>query len=232
MKSRLRAAAAEGCKSFFGFNRLVMVRGESLSEVLKNAEQAGLRISRETPARRHRRGLIPQPLECRHLGYRRGTETIYPLHTTRQLIASERLFKKFGADYQRIGWLLWAGEFPVRSNYWQEPLQSARDQLLKLIDLVADCSEAGTPIISDAAFEIIDAITKSRNKLCSMGTIRRRLHRDKLETALRVVFEVLIGVFRPAHQQPECDKVQATVVARMIGLVAAAKKRKQPLLIP
>ncbi|MGO9330535.1 MAG: hypothetical protein ACLQJ0_20795 [Steroidobacteraceae bacterium] len=196
---------------------------------MRTAEAAGLRISRATVARRHRLGLIQSPQ--RHFwGRGLGSESIYPWGTAAQLVASELLVKKFGTDYQRIGWLLWIEGFPVGPQYWREPLERACIAFNDAVKRFSDRSQGGEPLLSDMAMDAIEAVIKSRNKLSTTGLLRRTLHQAGFETLLRALTEVAIGTYIPSHLQLEPDTQQAFAMGRALGTRSAKNKRKHTAL--
>lgn len=203
-----------------------MISGETTAEILQSAELAGIRITAEVLARHHRRGLVPKP-QTRPLRSGRGTESVYPLGTANQLVALERLVKKFGCDYDLIGCLLWEEGYPVDERYWRGPIEKMNNVYCATKDRFTD--RDGGIYLADKAMAEIERIAKSRNKLAATGLIRRALHRELFVTLLRAVMEVAIGAFVPSGLRSEPDAEQEFAIGRMLGITPAKKKRKSML---
>lgn len=206
-----------------------MIFGERVPEMLQAAEAVGLRITADEVSDAHRRAFISKPTII-SLG-RYGSESVYPLGTTVQLIEYAKLKQKFGADYHRIGWELWLLGFPVGEQYWRRPLQNASDKLAEIAKLITDAGEIGEPpILSETGVTLLEAVSHKRSQSPAIGVFRRRLRRSDYETALRQIFDIIMGTFKRPSEGGEA-KHQAFVLARILGVMPAKKKRR-PALAP
>jgi hypothetical protein len=176
----------------------------------------------------HRRQLLPRPQRV-HLGCGRGTQSIYPYGTAAQLVALYRLIDRVGADYDRLGWMVWIEGFPVGDRYWRKPLEDASDTLTEVIRRFADFDDdAQHPVMSDEAIDAFEAAPSKRARSSIEGVIRRRLHHSGFQTVLRLIFEVVIGIFTPSYAQLDRDDGdnQKFILGRLLGIFAAKHKRQ------
>lgn len=205
-----------------------MLIGETTTEIVKRVAFAGLRIAPAAVARRHRRGLIPKP-QRRRLGRGRGTESIYPFGTAGQLVALELLIRKYGLNYDRIGWLLWRDGYAVDPQYWRGPLEEACSEYNRTVNRFSDRSEGSKPFLTEAAIEEMENVAKSKNRLNATGFLRRTLRGELFVTFLRTTMQVAMGAFVRSNVQIDHD--QDLALRRLLGIAPARKKRKPGLIV-
>ena len=152
------------------------IEGERRPDVLAHALAAGHVVSEDQLARWHRAGLIPRPRQ-RSLGRGNGTESLYPIGTSVQVIALCEL-KTNERRLDLIGFLLWWDGFDV-------------DPALVRRVIEASAAEFDLEIRSGG-------VASPRKKSSIDGFLRRSLGPERV-TAL------MTGVNSPAATAPQFD---------------------------
>lgn len=107
------------------------ITGERPSEILANASATGFSVSERQLKRWHFEGLIPKPAQSWPEGVS-GSETIYPIGTSNQVIALCEVSQKYHR-LKDIGWQLWWFGFSVDQKYWKSVLNDRAVWLDKYI---------------------------------------------------------------------------------------------------
>ena len=202
-----------------------MILGERGSEVLREADAAGLRITFNELSATHRRDLIPRPF-VRPLEHGAGTESIYPAGTSNQVIAYGRLKQKFATDYQRIGWELWRRGYSVAEEYWRLPFQHASKTHDYAVRAVIATTENQASGLSETAMAAIEDVSRRRSPTKLFGILRRSV-RSGSQTICRIAIQVAAGRFDaiPYFDSAE-EKNENFIMGRLLKLETAKKKRK------
>jgi hypothetical protein len=169
---------------------MVGEEGETREELLSLAKAHGYdNVTDHKLARWRRAGVLPRP-EQRSLGKGRGTQTIYPSGTGRQLL---RLCEIHFDDKEKrliyVGWRLWWEGFedaslvkPVRAM-----LTHAADKLNKELDYLRDLE---TGAVSDVKRqEVVEASAGARFDK-PVRRMRKRVGRDLRPTLMSIMLEV------------------------------------------
>ncbi len=167
---------------------------EPASVILSRARQAGFSVSDAQLARWHRDGLLPRP-STRSLGRGRGTQTIYPAGTGKQLFDLCRLHRK----HRHLGdvtWRLWFLGYPVSERLWHSKLQSWAAELDRSIAEIEQLAYPdGDDFLSDEALDAIESAASRRFASEQLLQARKRVGRKNFPTLLRLVIELATGRF-------------------------------------
>ncbi len=173
------------------------VEGETPEELGKEAAKLRCRL---TPFKLHRwqqAGLLPKPRQI-HLGYGRGTTTLYPVGTKSHLLALVNFLKQ----YRRIPvalWLLWWNGFPVPEDKIRELLRME----LRVLFQARKASRI-TNLKSEARFERAEKrVAKRRLPHPLLATMRRRSGKNDFPFLLALIREIGSGAFEAWHQEEE-----------------------------
>lgn len=168
---------------------------ESSREVLMAIRTAGFTLSPSQLARRHRVGLIVEPT-VRHLGYGRGTISLYPSGTAARLTRTLQVAGK-GDSFQDVAWRVWwqdGGEVtPLVRRRLQSEASRWEDELSRLANLL-EREEAGDDEAEQEMEQAYEAAAKERLPK-SLGRLRRIVGAENFATVFRVLAEVAAGRF-------------------------------------
>jgi hypothetical protein len=182
-------------------------------EVLAAVRAAGFTLTPAQLARRHRAGLIAEP-EVRHLGYGRGTISLYPPGTAERLIRILELGGR-GESFEDVGWRVWwrdGGELsPLVRRRLRDEAARWEGELSKLADLLEreEAGEEEAELEMDRTYE-----AAGRDRMpASLGRVRRNVGREDFATVFRVLADVASGRFREFR-----DEESELLVERALGI--------------
>ena len=212
-------------------------QAETAECLMAAVTQAGLSASAAQVARWHRAGLLLQPRQ-RSLGRGRGTQTVYPPGTIRQLTALIQLHRRH-RRLDDVGWHLWWHGFHVSEPFWRGSLRNAAgrfaDIRLKagqaLARLESDDDDVADKVLADMEAA---AATSSAPKF--VKHLRKRVGRDDFVSFLRILMTVVAGSIgnRPDATN-DCDNARdLRTVATATGLDRSQRRPPKgflPLLI-
>jgi hypothetical protein len=200
---------------------MVGERSETREELLGFAKAHGYdNVTDHKLARWRRAGLLPRPKQ-RSLGRGRGTQTIYPSGTGRQLL---RLCEIHFDDEEKrliyVGWRLWWEGFdddsllkPVRAF-----LSRAANRLKKELDYLRD---PDTGAVSDVKWnEVVEASSEARFDK-PVRRMRKRVGPDLMPTLMSIMLQVPLGLyetFQVGAVEGIEDDSDSRVVERAFGL--------------
>jgi hypothetical protein len=193
---------------------------ESGREVLATVRAAGFTLTPAQLARRHRAGLIAEP-EVRHLGYGRGTISLYPGGTAELLIRTLEVGGR-GESFEGVGWRVWwqdGGELsPLVRKRLRKEAARWEGELSGLADLL-EREEAGEDEAELEMDRTYEAAGRERVP-ASLGRVRRNVGRDDFASVFRVLADVATGRFREFR-----DEESELLVERALGIDRARADR-------
>ncbi len=140
--------------------------------------ESGLKVSKTQLARWHRAGLIPLPVGRRFLGRPRGSVTVYPPGTGRQLLELLRIHSK-ERRLPFVAWRLWWARYdvslPKRIRPFLDRVLSAWEKAASSARPTGSAKRLGTARLAETA------LRKARKRVGS------RRFPEFLETVLKVV---------------------------------------------
>ncbi len=170
---------------------------ETREDLISFARANGYKVE-DSLARWHRLGLLPQPTQ-RSKGKGRGTDSLYPAGTHRQLMALLRIHVDGGEKrLAHVAWRLWWEGYEI-------PMESVRRFLLKA---ARSLEETPVPRWSE---KLLTLAEKARIRE-PLGRIRRHTQGD-FPTLVRVVLVVARGTFTGFE-----DDEQRQIVDRSLGV--------------
>jgi hypothetical protein len=126
--------------------------------VLEAADAAGFEVTPQQLARWHRSGLLPRPVQ-RGQGRGRGTVTLYPGGTSRQLVALCRA-RSGTRDLVRVGFRMWWQGFDVDPGLVERVLRGTAVRLDERVRLHAEeTSSEGMANLAGVSF--VDVVERS-----------------------------------------------------------------------
>lgn len=165
---------------------------ESREDLLELVRGRGYPVTESQLARWHRAGLIPRP-EQRSLGRGRGTQTVYPPSTRKQLLRLCEIH--FGDGVKRlphVGWQLWWEDhgvsFDLIRSFLDRIAISVDKELKNLLDL-------GTKAISDEKWEELVEGSRTARLDKPVRGMRRRVGRDRMPTLMSIMIAVHTGLY-------------------------------------
>lgn len=217
---------------------------EAAADVLHAAMAAGFVVSPAQLARWHRIGLLSTPWQ-QPLGQGKGSRTLYPDGTTKQLLALCRLHEH-ERSLAAIGWGLWVQRFAVADEYWRpmfrgvalswdnERRRIARavypnnarkpsERALKLF--VEQAARVANPIFARMRKRVRTRQRSSKDKLVDRAISEDyRAHAtDDLEFLVRTIVDVFLGRFQkwPDPKNKYAQSVKGRIVDRAMGIQKA-----------
>lgn len=170
---------------------------EQILDTLRSAEQE---ISTQQLLDWSRQGLIPRAQQT-GLGRGQGSQTRFPIGTCKQVYALVQIRRFTGRNLDHAGWMLWIHGFEVADKYWKKPFADASNELFKVIQYATDkelLKDQNEISISEEAIITLEEIARGRNKSEFFGPIRRSIGRNNYVIFLRIIFEVILGIFDPS----------------------------------
>lgn len=201
--------------------------GEPNDWIVDQCCAAGRRIDKRRLSEWHRKGLIPEPKTV-SLGRGKGSDSIYPVGTLRQVRVCFDLMKYFKRNTEAVGWALWYAGFTVGDRFWRAPFEGAFRWLTLIHKWAADKSdpEDDLPSLSDEADCEIRKIAGLSRGPDPMGFSRRILKRDGVAELMSTAMSVAIGAYERSDDASENQL--ANSLGRLVGTLAADKKKARP----
>lgn len=171
-------------------------QGEPSASLIDAAKAAGYSLTENRLARWHRDGLLPRPI-VKHLGQGRGTVSLYPCGTTRQLIDLLALRQGRGSLLD-VGFRLWLAGYPVSDRYSFDYLRDVAvqyDRIIRRLKEARDRLLSDDDEIQDEAWADLAKISTKRIEIKFVRRIRKRVGRKRFVTFLRIVLDVATGEF-------------------------------------
>jgi len=202
---------------------------ETSIDIRTAAAKHGFDVAEAKLARWHREGLIPQPRQ-KPLGRGKGTVSLYPSGTTRQMLALCQIRARH-RSLDEVGWWLWWRGFPVGDQFGLPQLQAAARQWDQHI---AELRSAHAILNGDddeqreAAFDKLERTVDRRINKPFVASIRKRISKRDFVTALRFIIDIATGNFRPnAQSQHDPDEQHRDEVIHktILGLNPARRHR-------
>ncbi len=193
-------------------------RDESAESLIAVAGDHGHRVTPVMLKKWRARGLLPRPTtrglgrpSCRDDGQKRGSDAIYPLGTTAQLLRLLEIRAEGGRfDPERALWRLWWENFAIEPSYIWNQL----DGKLQPIEL---WSEKWRALTSDERIEWMMLPDRLPDPL---RTIRDRVGRRGLECVMDVLIRIAAGELTIWE-----DKEERSSVINGLGLDRAKRDR-------
>lgn len=177
-----------------------MTSYETTEQIVETLRSAGHEISTQQLLDWSRRELIPRAKPA-GLGRGKGSETRFPLGTCQQVYALLQIRLFTGRDLDHAGWILWIHGFEVADRYWKNPFIDASNELFKVTQFATDkelLKDQNEISISEEAIITLEEIANGRNRSYFFGSIRRSIGRNNYVIFLRIIFEVILGIFDPS----------------------------------
>ncbi|MDE2200871.1 MAG: hypothetical protein KGJ41_17815 [Rhodospirillales bacterium] len=212
-------------------------QAETAEYLMARVTEADLSASAAQVARWHRVGLLPQPRQ-QSLGRGRGTQTVYPPGTARQLIALIQLHRRY-RYLDDVGWRLWWHGFSVSEPHWLGHLRHAAS---RFDDIRAKARQA-LALLEDDDDQVADAVLANLETAAVDSSVpkfvkhlRKRVGRRNFASLLRFLMMVVDGSFgSPPDATDDPDKEQdLIIVARATGFGQSQRRPPKgylPLLI-
>ena len=197
--------------------------GESAAEILAVSKNAGVSLTVWMIRRWHRAGLLPKPVQKYRLGTG-GSETIYPIGTTNQLLALCKFIELFPRSLQLCGEALWWRGFPVGHKYWRDVLQNSA----AWYDLYAP--QFLQMMSADNSAEPLETLRTFRTEDKIFRQIRKRLGPKYFAVFLEFLGQIINGEFEGwatyVQDGSDSDKMAIDKAIRL-GRVRNARKLSQ-----
>lgn len=165
------------------------------------------------------KGLIPSPKRP-GLGRGRGSQTLYPSGTLRQVMACSNLFKQ-KLKAKDVGWELWVQGFSVHEKYWNPYFQIAGTMLINLKqELLGD---------DDGHLSFSDALEGELKNVIGHAKLPTWVNRMRQRIGVEASAGFLGFVFNVATENYPIQQISAedlSMVSRAFGFQSAAKKKK------
>ena len=177
---------------------------ERAVDILVRVRNAGFAVSERQLKRWHFEGLLPAPAQAWSSGVP-GSETIYPIGTSDQLLALCALRRSFRRS-TAVGWLLWWHGFRVNDRYWKLPLRklaASHDKIApSLIRLVTtdDAIES-----APRTFRLFQRLRMMRVGNALFRQLRKRVGQGYFDTVMARLLEILAGDFEGWSAGAEFD---------------------------
>jgi hypothetical protein len=191
--------------------------GETSEELLAFSKAHSYAVTATQLARWHREGLLPYP-EWRSLGKGRGTQTVYPPGSGKQLLALCAIHaQERRLDY--VAWHLWWADYDI-------PLKRIRVFLGRMMkqwdDYVRDLVDSETGELSEAAWKLVDNAAEGRLEK-PLSKARKRVGKKRFDTFMRLAFEAASGTFGGFSNEPEEDSKdeEGSILEQGLGLERA-----------
>jgi hypothetical protein len=206
--------------------------GETTEDLLGAARARGFDLTARQIAEWHRDriGLLPRPTP-RWRG-RKGSESVYPPGTVRQLLAL-CAFRREDRHVPHIAWRLWWAGYPVRGGHVRALLgEVAADWavLFRCLRQWAGEDGASSEGDEDLIGDVIDAGEQIRLVDHFLAQARRRVGRKQFPTVMGVMASVVAGAFEGyGHDREGSEEVRA-LVETALGLRpprTVGRRRKQ-----
>ncbi len=194
---------------------------ETAEDLMRAVKEAGLSVSSQQVARWHRTGLLPKPSQ-RSLGRGRGTQTVYPPGTTRQLVALIHLHKRH-RYLDDVGWRLWWHGFPVSERHWLGSLRHAASCFSDIRDKAGQALallESGDEDEADMVFADMETAVANSSAPKFVKHLRKRVGRKNFISFLCFLMKVVDGsIGDPPDATDDCDNARdLRIVAGATGL--------------
>ncbi len=170
-------------------------RGETREELLAPAKARGYDVTKHQLARWRHKGLLPSP-EQRALGRERGTRTICPLGTGRQLLRlCEIHFDGRERRLLYVGWKLWWEGFDDISLF--KPVRALLTRVAaKLDEELSALLDPDTDVPYEDKWEQMMKESREGRLDKPVSRMRRRVRRDRMPTLMSIMLEVPLGLYR------------------------------------
>jgi hypothetical protein len=172
---------------------------ETSGYLLAQARKAGFSVKDEKLRRWQRRGLLP-PVQRHGLGRGRGTESLYPAGSAKQLVALCAQVKKRRV-LRDAAWAIWWENYPVSEAWIRERLEQylILPEELRAVWNSEESEKSADPV------ELIERWAQTKKRLPQpLGRIRRSLRQNRFITFLIFLLQVVAGI-RPLFSSDEED---------------------------
>lgn len=194
---------------------------EPSASLIDAAEVAGYSLTEDRLARWHRQGLLPSP-SVKHLGKGRGTTSLYPSGTTRQLLDLLSIRQKHRSLVE-VGFRLWLAGYPVSDRYsfdYLGEVAEQHDRIICTLKAARDRILSDDEKVQDEAWAEIDQFAKKRIELKFVRRIRKRVSVGKFETFIRLLLDIATGEFRGFEKEhdDESGEYDDSILRSALGI--------------
>jgi len=172
--------------------------GEAKENLLAVVKSRGYNVSSDQLTRWHRAGLLPRPRQI-SLGRRRGSKTVYPNGSAKQVIEICRIHEKERRlDY--VAWQLWWNGFEVK-------LGTVRDFIQWSAKTADEDRRKYYRLDSETVKREIEASGEARVKSKVIRKVRKRIGKQRLPYFLETMLAVATGQYSKESWQAESDQM-------------------------
>lgn len=194
-----------------------MTFNQPSADIIKSAALSGFMLTPKTLARWHRDGLVPTPV-IRRLGKGRGTESLYPMNTKRQVAALLQIRSNY-RNLEEVGFRLWLAGYPVSDRYSFEYLSRAALEFDKKLDhlragrakLFSD--DGNNDELVEKLWTELAILKDKRLPIKFVQKIRKRVGRENFDAALIIILDIVTGNFDGFSE----DNVRDQILRKMLG---------------
>ncbi len=174
--------------------------GETSEELLNLANAHGYDVTEHKLTRWRQAGLLRRPKQ-QSLGKGRGTQTVYPPGTGKQLLA----LCEIHAEERRllyVAWRLWWAGYEVSFELIRQFLGRFAD---KSDRDMRDLKDSETGETSESALELLEQSPKARYGSKPLRRARKRVGSERFGTFMSMLFGVASGGFGGFYEDPTGD---------------------------
>lgn len=172
------------------------MESENRQALLTLAQAHGYAVSAQQLARWHRAGLLPRPRQLAQ-GKARGTQTLYPAGTGKQLLRLCELHTN-ERRLSYLAWQLWWDSYPVDIDLIRSMLHATTlrltEQVRSFIALQASEQQAGEEGQEDM-LDRIERLAAARLDYKPLRRARKRTGKEHFPTFMRILIEIASGSF-------------------------------------
>lgn len=194
-----------------------MSHEEPASDVLAFLEKQGFSVTPTTLARWHRSGLIPRP-RTEYLGQGRGTESLYPSGTSRQVLAICDLKQRF-YNLNDVGFCLWLNGYPVGEAFSIRYLKAAGerlDQIISRLKVGREKLDSDDDGVADEAWSQFEKIGTAKTSIKFVRKLRKRVGAKNFDGAGLVCIDILLGHFNGFNSEDHHSFMRIMMGLRVI----------------
>jgi hypothetical protein len=205
---------------------------DTTQDLLAAAQAAGCAVSWRQTKEWHRAGLIPKP---RTLPRQRGSGTVsvYPAGTAQQVVAVCQ-FRQRERPFPIIAWRLWWAGYPVREAYIQATMEQAATRWAQVVaDLqrwhaLSQHRPAAVEELPHRTFAAVAETETVKDVDRFLGRARRQVGRQNFSTFIRVLLDIISGVYMGYADEDERVIVETALGLRLPPTVQARRRHSAP----
>lgn len=206
---------------------------EPTATILAAVAKAGFQVPEARLTRWHRAGIISKPVQ-KSLGRGKGTVSLYPAGTSRQVLAICYLRNKHHR-LDDVRWLLWFNGFPIEESYWRGHLRNAAlewDKKINCLNQAYAVMDGEDEAASEALDAALSAAFDKRLPPSFLRKLRKIVGRKNFDTIRQFVLALGTGKFaeefsRESHDREE-DQITLHLIETALGFREHGKHSISP----